>query len=247
MMRVLGLVPARGGSKGVPRKNIRPLHGKPLLQYTAEAALASRLLSRVVLSTDDEEIAAVGRCVGLDVPFMRPRDLALDTTPMLPVVQHALRALEAQGSSFDAVCLLQPTNPLRTADDIDRCIELFQTSGADTVFTVLPVPAEHNPHWVYFPSPDGTLRLSTGEATPISRRQDLPPAVHREGSVYVTRTRVVLESNTLYGARAVGYPMDPARSVNIDDLQDWDRAESLLGRAGSASGSPPGTKRHARR
>lgn len=247
MMRVLGLVPARGGSKGVPRKNIRPLCGKPLLLYTAEAALASRLLSRVVLSTDDEEIAEVGRAAGLDVPFMRPRDLALDTTPMLPVVQHTLRTLEAAGSDFDAVCLLQPTNPLRTASDIDQCIELFETSGADTVFTVLAVPAEHNPHWVYFPSPDGTLRLSTGEATPISRRQDLPLAVHREGSVYVTRTSLVLESNTLYGARTLGYPIDAARSVNIDDLQDWERAESLLAHAGGASDSPPGTKRHAHR
>jgi CMP-N,N'-diacetyllegionaminic acid synthase len=237
MPRVLGLVPARGGSKGVPRKNIRLLHGKPLLQYTADAALASRHLSHVVLSTDDEEIAEVGRSAGLDVSFMRPAELAQDATPMLPVVQHALRWFEAHGRYFDAICLLQPTNPLRTVSDIDRCVELFDGSGADTVFTVLPVPAEHNPHWVYFEAADGTLRLSTGEATPIPRRQELPRAFHREGSVYVTRTAIVLESNTFYGPRTLGCPIDAERSVNIDGQHDWDRAEALLAAADRQSPS----------
>ncbi|MGH9901714.1 MAG: cytidylyltransferase domain-containing protein, partial [Pyrinomonadaceae bacterium] len=107
-MRVLGLIPARGGSKGVPRKNIRALCGKPLLQYTAEAALSARSLARVILSTEDAEIADVGRRCGLEVPFVRPAELAEDTTPMLPVVQHALAQMEKDGESFDAVCLLQP-------------------------------------------------------------------------------------------------------------------------------------------
>jgi CMP-N-acetylneuraminic acid synthetase len=228
MLSVLGLIPARGGSKGIARKNIRPLHGKPLLQYTAEAALAARRLSHVLLSTDDEEIATVGRQCGLDVPFMRPSELAQDSTPTLPVVQHALRWLEARGARFDAVCLLQPTNPLRRAGDIDGCIELFEESGADSVVTVLPVPAEYNPHWVYFQGPDGVLRLSTGDQAPITRRQDLPPAFHREGSVYVTRRDVVMESSSLYGNRTVGYVLTPEGSVNIDDLADWQRAEGML-------------------
>lgn len=227
-MRIVGLVPARGGSKGVPRKNIKPLAGRPLLAYTAEAALAAKRLARVVLSTDDEEIAAVGRTCGLEVPFLRPAELAEDSTPTLPVVQHALRWLIETGDSFDAVCLLQPTNPLRRAADIDSCIELLIQQHADTVFTMLSVPAEHNPHWVYFKTEDGTLRLATGEATPIPRRQLLPPAFHREGSVYVTRTHIVLEQNSLYGARVVGYEMEAARSVNIDTLADWALAEAIL-------------------
>ncbi len=227
-MRVLALIPARGGSKGVPRKNIKPLAGKPLLAYTAEAALAAQRLTRVVLSTDDEEIAAVGRACGLDVPFLRPAELAQDTTPTLPVVQHALRWLLEQGETFDALCLLQPTNPLRRAAEIDACLELFATQQADTVFTVLRVPAEHNPHWVYFKTDDGSLRLSTGEATPIPRRQDLPAAFHREGSVYVTRTEIVLEQNSLYGQRVLGFEIDPSRSVNIDTLADWARAEQYF-------------------
>lgn len=228
MIRVLGLIPARGGSKGVPGKNIKLLAGKPLLAYTAAAALAAQHLSRVVLSTDDEQIAAVGRACGIEVPFLRPAELAQDHSPTLPVVQHALRALEAAGERFDAVCLLQPTNPLRRAVDIDACITLFAREQADSVVTVLPVPAEYNPHWVYFRAADGSLRLSTGESTPIPRRQALPPAFHREGSVYVTRRDVILEENSLYGQRVLGVELDPARSVNIDTPDDWAHAEALL-------------------
>lgn len=226
--RVLGLIPARGGSKGVPRKNIRLLCGKPLLQYTAEAALAAKRLTRVILSTDDEEIAEVGRRCGLDVPFLRPKELASDDSPMLPAVQHAIRTLELNGEKFDALCLLQPTNPLRNPDDIDGCIRLLEERGVDAVVSMLAVPAEHNPHWVYFQDQNGMLHLSTGEATPIPRRQALPPAYHREGSVYVTRRDLVMEKSSLYGNSLAGYLMDEQRSVNIDTLEDWAQAEKIL-------------------
>lgn len=228
-MRVLGVVTARGGSKGVPGKNIRPLGGKPLLVWTAEAAKRASRLARVILSTDDEQIAAVGREAGLEVPFLRPAELAGDRTPTLPVLQHAVGWLEARGDRFDAICLLQPTNPLRPAELIDACIELLERSGADSVISVLPVPADYNPHWVYFAGPDGELRLATGEPAPIPRRQDLPPAFHREGSVYVMKRDVLVEQRSLYGARVVGYPVDAARSVNIDSLDDWALAERMIG------------------
>lgn len=227
-MRVLGLIPARGGSKGMPRKNIRPLCGRPLLAYTADAAHGARLLSRTILSTDDPEIAEEGRRCGLDVPFLRPAELAQDTTPTLPVVIHALRWLEQHGEHVDAVCLLQPTHPLRGSDTIDACIALLATSGADAVVTLLPVPSQYNPHWVYWRDEDGRLRLSTGAAQPIPRRQDLPPAFHREGSVYVTRRDVVIEDHSLYGQNVVGQLVDPEWSVNIDGPADWQRAERLL-------------------
>ena len=132
-MKTLGIITARGGSKGVPRKNIRLLAGKPLLQYTAEAALAAKRVQRVVLTTDDAEIAEVGRRCGLDVPFLRPPELARDDTPTLPVLQHAVRALEAKGDRFDAICLLQPTHPLRRVADIDACIALLEEKQADSV------------------------------------------------------------------------------------------------------------------
>jgi CMP-N-acetylneuraminic acid synthetase len=228
-MNVIGLIPARAGSKGVPRKNVRVLGGKPLLWYTAQAALASKRLSTVVLSTDDREIAAIGRDYGLHVPFLRPADLATDSTPMLPVVQHAIAALEADNQHIDAVCLLQPTAPFREAGLIDACIDLLVGSGADSVVTMKEVPHEHHPYWVYFPDEQGFFRLSTGQAQPTSRRQDLPPAFHREGSVYVTRRDVVMEGNSLYGERLVGYRIDPeAASVGIDTMADWARAEATV-------------------
>lgn len=227
-MRVLGLIPARGGSKGIARKNVRLLGGKPLLQWTIDAALSARTLTRVVLSTEDDEIAAIGRARGVSVPFLRPPALAADDTATLPVVQHAIRALEELNDRFDAVCLLQPTNPFRTPSDIDCCVRLLQSSGGDSVLAMLPVPAEFNPHWVYFRDEDGTLRLSTGESQPLSRRQLLPPAFHREGSVYVTRRDVIMEKNSLYGSRVFGYEIARSNVVNIDSQADWDRAEAML-------------------
>jgi CMP-N-acetylneuraminic acid synthetase len=227
-VRTVILVPARGQSKGIPRKNIAPLCGRPLLEYTAETALAVRRASAALLSTDDEEIAEVGRRAGLRVPFLRPAELARDDTPTLPVIQHALGWLEAHGERYDAVCLLQPTSPLRSAGEVDACIELLETSGADAVVTILPVPSRHNPHWVYFVGDDGSLQLSTGAREPIPRRQSLPPAYHRAGSVYVVRRDVVMESNSLYGRHLRGLEIDPARYVDLDTPEDWAHAEALM-------------------
>lgn len=227
-MKTLGIVPARGGSKGVPLKNIGLLCGKPLIQYTAESGLSARKLSRVILSTDDEEIAAAGRTCGLETPFMRPAALAQDDSPMIDVIQHAVSWLEAKGERFDAICLLQPTSPLRRASDIDACIELLESSGADAVVTTLPLPPQYNPHWIYVADEAGFLHLSTGEESPIARRQDLPPAFHRDGSVYVTRRDVLMDENSMYGKKLLGYMVDPETSVNIDSPADWLRAKQLL-------------------
>jgi len=228
-MRVLGLIPARGGSRGIPRKNVRLMGGKPLLQHTAEAALGARGVTRVVLSTEDEEIAALGRQCGVEVPFRRPLELAQDDTPTLPVVVHAVSWLEGVGDCFDAVCVLQPTHPLRRPEDIDACVDLLTRTDADAVVTVLRVPPQYNPHWVYFVDEGGNLRLALGAREPLPRRQDLPLAFHREGSVYVTRRDVVMKQHTLYGERLVGYELDAGQSVNIDVREDWERAERLLG------------------
>jgi len=227
----LALIPARGGSKGIPGKNVRPLFGKPLIAYTIEAAARAQRISRIVVSTDDPAVAQASTVWGAEVPFMRPAELGADTTPMLPVMQHAVRTLEESGSRYDLVCLLQPTSPMRHPDDIDACIGLLQEQNADTVISVLPVPEKHNPHWVFESDGAGGLRLSTGEATPIPRRQELPPAYHREGSIYIVRRDVLMNSNTLYGSKIVGYVMDAARSVNIDEPADWDAAVSLMSRS----------------
>lgn len=226
-MRILGLIPARGGSKGIPGKNIKLLGDKPLLAYTAEAALKAPSLANVLLTTDDPDIAAVGRGLGLSVPFLRPADLASDRAPTLPVIQHALTWLAEKGEDYDAVCLLQPTNPFRTSSEIEKGISVFRELDADTVVSVREVPKEYHPEWVYLTDATGALTLSTGASQPISRRQDLSTAYHRDGSLYIARTRLILEENTLYGRHIRGFvPTSPY--LNLDTPADWARAEALL-------------------
>ena len=232
-MRVLGLIPARGGSKGVPRKNVRELGGKPLIAYSIDAARAATRIDRVVVSTEDEEIAAISKSLGAEVPFVRPGALAQDDTPMLPVIVHALKTVIADGWMPDAVCLLQPTFPFRRPEDIDACIDALSARGADCVISVHRVPHHFNPHWVYFEQPDGTLRLATGEREPIPRRQELPPAFHRSGAIYVTRAAVITEQGSLYGDSVVGYETSTENSYNIDTIEDWERAEAQIMLQGS--------------
>jgi len=234
-MRILGLVPARGGSKGIPGKNIKLLGGKPLLAYTAEAALASHALTRVVLSTEDPAIAEVGKKCGLEVPFLRPQQLAEDSSPTLPVIQHALEWFAANGEDFEALCLLQPTNPFRSTEDIEKAISLLVEGHADTVLAMRQVPKEYHPGWVYLADESGDLRLANGDAQPTSRRQDLPPAYHRDGSIYLTRTSVIQARQSLYGERIRGFePQTPY--VNLDTPEDWARAEAILAEMGASRG-----------
>jgi len=224
-MRILGLIPARGGSKGVPKKNIKLLAGKPLLYYTAQHAFEADLLTKIIISTEDEEIAEVAQSLGIEVPFMRPQELATDTSPSIDAVVHAIIEMEKLGEYYDAVCLLQPTNPLRDKGTIDACIQKMIDEDLDCVITTLKVPHEHNPFWVYLEKEDGSLELSTGGTNPIPRRQSLPDAYFREGSVYVTKTNIILERNTLYGDRVGGYLLDQACPINIDTMADWEKAE----------------------
>ncbi|WP_029035370.1 cytidylyltransferase domain-containing protein [Salinimicrobium terrae] len=226
-MKILGLIPARGGSKGIPGKNIKILHDKPLLQYTFEAAKNSMLLSRLILSSDDAEIMAVAEEIGLEVPFKRPANLAADATPTLEVVQHSLSFFAQKGEKFDAVCLLQPTTPFRRSGLTDKAIEKFQAGNFDSLLSVREVPAEYNPHWI-FEEKHGQLKIATGEENIIPRRQELPKAYYRDGAIYLTKTEVILEQNSLYGKRIgfVDTTGDPY--VNIDTHVDWEEAEKLV-------------------
>jgi CMP-N,N'-diacetyllegionaminic acid synthase len=227
-LTILGIIPARGGSKGVPGKNIKPLNGKPLLHYTALAALATPELARVVLSSDDPYIIAAAEAVGLEAPFVRPAHLAQDATPTLPVVVHALDHFAAAGVHFDAVCLLQTTSPLRPAGFITAAINKFIAGGADSLISVVPVPHEYNPHWVFEPGHNGLLRLSTGEAQIISRRQQLPPAFIRDGSIYLVKTSVIRQKQSFYGDAIDWILSDPNCYVNIDTPKDWAIAEEKI-------------------
>lgn len=232
-MKVLGIITARGGSKGVPGKNLKLLAGKPLLAFTVEAARASHSLDRVILSTEDEAIAAAGRELGCEVPFIRPAELSRDNTPHLPVIQHAADWMREQaGYQPDAVMVLQPTSPLRTAGDIDAAIALLESSRADSVLSVSEVPIHSHPSRTLRLDADGfAVLFATGEPVRrrINRRQDLPEAWVMNGAIYACRTAVLSgPAPSLYGDRVVAYPMPHERSISIDDLDDWAVAERLL-------------------
>ncbi|MEO1516127.1 MAG: acylneuraminate cytidylyltransferase family protein [Bacteroidota bacterium] len=231
-MHILGLIPARGGSKGVPRKNSKPLNGKPLLCYSIEAGLACSAIDRVLVSTDDEEMARISREAGAEVPFLRPAELANDQSPTIDTVVHALRFFEGQGVVFDAVCLLQPTVPFRSAEDLAEAIRKFEASSADSLISVREVPHIYNPHWVYEQDREsGLLRPAIEGKKRVTRRQDLPPAYHRDGSVYLSRTSVILEQHSLYGASTVHHVMSQSPDVNIDTMDDWRAAEQMAQQA----------------
>ncbi|MFD0864113.1 cytidylyltransferase domain-containing protein [Sungkyunkwania multivorans] len=227
-MRVLGLIPARGGSKGIPGKNLKVLGGKPLLQFTAETALASRMLSKVVLSSDDSDIMHAAASMGIEVPYKRPAELAQDQTPTLPVVQHAISYYEGQGEYFDAVCLLQVTSPFRTTALLDAAVKKFIAHKLDSLVSVLKVPHEFNPHWTFKADDSGLLTIATGDEQLIPRRQELPDAYHRDGSIYITRTPVIMEQQSLYGSKMGFIESSPENHVNIDTIADWKKAEELL-------------------
>lgn len=227
-MKILGLIPTRAGSKGVPDKNIKELCGKPLLHYTVEEAYKSSHLSEVMVSTESEKIADIAKLAGANVPFMRPENLADDNSKTLDVVIHVMEQYEKNGVHFDAVCLLQPTNPLRTTALIDRCVKEFENRQADSLITVRSVPHEFNPHWIFEANADGFLTLATGEDEIIPRRQELPNAYYRDGSVYITKTDVLLNKRSLYGDKIAFLNTDGEPHINIDTMSDWTEAERLL-------------------
>jgi CMP-N,N'-diacetyllegionaminic acid synthase len=211
-------VVARGGSKSIPRKNLAPLAGRPLIAWTIEAALRSRSIDRVIVSTDDDEIAAVARANGAEAPFIRPIDLAQDTTPTMPVVIHALRWLESEeGYLPESVVLLQPTSPLRTADDITAATALSHAVSADSVVSVSLTPS--HPHLARRLTGDG--RLEDFAAHPqVDRRQDLEPVYSLNGAIYLARRAHLMENQTFYGPKTYAYVMPPERSLDVDT--EWE-------------------------
>jgi len=220
--KMLALIPARGGSKGLPGKNIRPLAGKPLIAWTIEAARASRYVSRVVVSSDDEAILAVARAYGADVPFVRPLDLARDDTPGIDVVLHALDCLP----DYDWVVLLQPTSPLRSAEDIGQAITRCLQGGAPACVSVTAAPS--NPWWMFHVEEDGWMASFLPAAERPTRRQDLPELYALNGAVYVARVDWLRQTRSFLTEETVAYVMPAERSVDIDTLLDFRLAECLL-------------------
>lgn len=234
-MKILGIITARGGSKGIPGKNLKPLAGRALLAYTVDAARDSGALDRVILSTEDAAIADAVRTLGCEVPFMRPEELSRDETPHLPVIQHAAQWMREHAAyQADAVMILQPTSPLRSADDITAAARLLESSGADSVVSVTAVSAHAHPmRMLRIDERGNAVLFATGEPVRrrINRRQDLPDAWVMNGAIYACRTSLLFDAQpSLYGDRVAAYAMPPERSVSIDDVDDWAAAERALAR-----------------
>ena len=204
------------------------LLGKPLLAYTSEAALASKKLTRTVLSTDDPEIATIGRQLGLDVPFPRPAELAKDDTPTIPVLQDVVRRLEAMGECYDAILTLQPTNPLRLVSDIDGAIDLLESSGADSVISFSDVGERHPARMKWVDAEGRVSDPAFAEEFEGKPRQQLNKLYLRDGSIYLTRRSVLMEQNSLKGSDCRAWIIPEERSRNIDSPLDLLIAEQIL-------------------
>jgi CMP-N-acetylneuraminic acid synthetase len=230
MVNALGVIPARSGSKQIPHKNVFPLLGKPLLAYTCAAALQSRNLSRTILSTDSDAIADVGRACGIEVPFLRPSEIARDDTPMVDVLMHALSWLtREQGYTPEIIVLLQPTSPLRRASHIDEAVDLLVDSGADTVVSVVEVPHQFSPGSLMEIDRDGFIHPYLQQPM-IFRRQDKPKVYARNGPAVLAVRRPILEQGQLYGSRVRAYEMSLDVSLDIDSLEDLALAEYFFSR-----------------
>jgi N-acylneuraminate cytidylyltransferase/CMP-N,N'-diacetyllegionaminic acid synthase len=230
---VLGIIPARGGSKGVPRKNIKELAGKPLIVWTIETALASSCLDRIIVSTDDPDIAKIAREYSVEVPFLRPRELSRDDTSDMPVYQHALFWLHKRESYRpEIIAWLRPTSPLRTSEDIDGAVNHLLHTDADWVRSVCL--AEHHPYWM--------VRIKEGRLSPFQegidigkyiRRQLLPQVYRINGAVDAAWWKTIMEKGLLYSGDVRGYIMPQERSIDLDSSWDFALAEFLLKRRNS--------------
>jgi N-acylneuraminate cytidylyltransferase len=224
-MKLLALIPARGGSKGIPRKNIKPLAGKPLLGWTIDVARQAGSIDRIIVSTEDEEIASIARDLGAEVPFMRPAALSADDTPGIEPVIHALEQLP----EVDWLLLLQPTSPLRAVADIEGIVQLCFERDAPSAVSVTVV--DKHPYWMYHCGEQDRLDpVIPDQPANTRRRQDLPPAYTLNGALYLARRDWLLEHRRFVGPDTLGYVMPPERSVDLDTPRDWDWVEFLIER-----------------
>jgi N-acylneuraminate cytidylyltransferase len=220
--RVLAVITARGGSKGLPRKNVLPAGGRPLIAWTIGAALESEAIGQVVLSSDDDEIIETAKAWGCEVPFRRPAELASDTATSMDVLMHALDQLPG----YDYVVLLQPTSPLRTAADIDAALALLESRGAPSCVSVCE--AEQSPYWMFrLADGDALAALLPGEAG-ASRRQDLPPVYVLNGAIYIARIDWLRRTKSFLGDGCIAYRMPAERSVDIDTAADFEAFRRMV-------------------
>jgi CMP-N,N'-diacetyllegionaminic acid synthase len=228
---MIALIPARGGSRGLPGKNIRPLNGRPLIGWTILAALAAREVDRVIISTEDEAIAEVARGFGAEIPFMRPKELAGDSSAAIDTYVYTIKRLRDEGAAVDAITVLLPTTPLRTSSNIDEAIELFEIKGADSVVSYYEAP--HPVQWYKYIDERGVLRSLLPEGDTLLNRQAHVRTYLPNGAIYVFRADLLVNERKYYSDRSYPYIMPVERSVDIDTLHDFELAEFYLSRRAS--------------
>ena len=227
-MNILGVITARGGSKGIPGKNIKHLGPKPLIVYTIEVAKKSKLVTHLIVSTNDKEVANICTRHGVEVPFMRPEELATDTVGHLEVMQHAIQFMEEKlDIKFDYTVILQPTSPFRQSEDIDNTLKVLIESGADSAVSLVKVPSSEHPIKVKKMKSNKVLPYCMPEPEGI-RRQDFPLAYKRSSHVYAMRRATLVDKNRLYGDTVAGYVVSEERFIDIDTPLDWIKAEYML-------------------
>jgi len=225
--KIVALIPARGNSKGLPRKNIKLLSGKPLIAWTIDCARNSKYIDWIIVSTDDAEIAKISKDNGATVPFMRPKELAGDTTRGMEVVSHAIRWIrENEKTSYDLLLLLQPTSPLRTAGDIDKAVEMLFEKGAKAIVSICET--EHHPYRMNMVQADGCLKDFIKQEARGKNRQELPQFYRVNGAVYLAYCDYLMALNSFFGEGTFAYVMPGERSVDMDGALDFELAEIIL-------------------
>lgn len=224
--KIIGIIPARGGSKGLPRKNILAFCGRPLITWTIERARACKYLDDIIVSTDDREIAAVSKKYGAEVPFLRPKRLAGNKSRMIDVIEHAVKYLARAGRSWDIIVLLQPTSPLRRSIDIAAAIEKLFRKKARAIVSVCP--SGHHPLWSNMLPGNGSMRKFLRPEVLGKNRQELPVYYQLNGALYVAYTKYLFDNKGFLGAKTFAYIMPSDRSIDIDSRIDARLAELLL-------------------
>jgi CMP-N,N'-diacetyllegionaminic acid synthase len=224
---MLAIIPARGGSKGLPGKNIKPLAGLPLICHSIKAALKSNLIDRVIVSTEDNEIASIAKDCGAEVPLMRPANLASDTSMVMDAYLHAVDFIAKENSKpIQSFAALLPTVPLRTSEDINNAIKIFNDKNANSVISVVEAPIPL--HWNMRITKEGILENYSSEFNAIKNRQELEKTYVPNGAIYVFRTEILRSTRQYYTEKTFPYIMPRNRSADIDDLLDFEWAEYLL-------------------
>lgn len=223
--KILAIIPARGGSKGITRKNIKELNRKPLIAYTIEAAKKSKYIDKIVVSTEDEEIAKISESFGANVPYLRPGELAKDDTPGLDPILHCIQWHKDNSENYDYAMCLQCTSPMRTVQQIDEAIDRLINSDYDALVSVCE--SEISPYWMKKVE-DGILKDFVEEAPFYARRQDMPKVYRLNGAIYIAKTEMLINLKTWYSEKTLPYIMDNITSTDIDNLLDFKFAEFLM-------------------